>query len=100
MRRSPAEVPSADSIWYSVTGKKSRYVPVEDWRTFETYGEGALETVKFMFGFCQYSGGLYYAEPNDLSAAADLKKIASEAKGAPGETLATLESFLKKYFAA
>jgi hypothetical protein len=83
-----------------VTGNKSRYIPIEDWKTFETYGEGSLETVKHMFGFCQYSGGLYYAEPNDFVPPTDLKRIAAEAKNINGESakLTTLDSFFKKTF--
>jgi hypothetical protein len=53
-----------------------------------------------MFGFCQYSGGLYYAEPNDLMPPTDLKRTAAEAKGltADDAKLTTLETFLTKYF--
>jgi hypothetical protein len=65
----------------------------------ETYGDTGFETVKYMFGFCQYSGGLYYGVPNDLAPASDLKARAAEAKGAVGDgKLMTLERFWQKYF--
>lgn len=79
-----------------MTGKKSRYIPIEDWKDFETYGDGGLETVKYMFGFCQYSGGLYYGLTNDLAPPRELKKIASEAKGVDGG-LVTLEEYFKRH---
>lgn len=68
----------------------------------ETYGEQGFETVKYMFGFCQYSGGLYYGVPNDLITAGDLKARAANAKGQSGEEakLITLEGFWKKYFSS
>ncbi|RGP73391.1 family 1 [Fusarium longipes] len=84
-----------------VTGKKARFVPMEDWKSMETYGDTGFETVKYMFGFCQYSGGLYYGVPNDLGPASDLKARAAEAKGTAGdEKLMTLERFWQKYFTA
>jgi hypothetical protein len=84
-----------------VTGKKSRYQPLEDWRAFETYGRGDLETLKYMFGFCQHSGGKYYGEPNNLTVPAALKAAAAEAKGKPQEAhLTTLEEFFRLVFAA
>ncbi|KAG8677413.1 hypothetical protein FPOAC1_003429 [Fusarium poae] len=81
-----------------VTGKKARFVPIEDWKSMETYGDTGFETVKYMFGFCQYSGGLYYGVPNDLAPAADLKARAVEAKGAGDGELMTIERFWQKYF--
>ncbi|KAF5662224.1 family 1 [Fusarium heterosporum] len=85
-----------------VTGEKARFVPIEDWKTMETYGEQSFETVKRMFGFCQYSGGLYYGVPNDLSSARELKARAAEAKGESRDTseLMSLEGFWKKYFSS
>lgn len=67
----------------------------------ETYGDGSLETVKYMFGFCQHSGGMYYGVPNDTDTAGELKARAAEAKGVSGEQskLQTPEGFFKKYFA-
>ena len=83
-----------------VTEKLARFVPIEDWKTMETYGDPGFETVKYMFGFCQHSGGLYYGVPNDLKTAGELKAKAVEAKGQSGDEtkLTTLESFLKQYF--
>lgn len=68
----------------------------------ETYGERPFETVKYMFGFCQHSGGLYYGVPNDLVTAGELKASAAEAKGESGDAdkLTTLERFVTKYFAS
>ncbi|KAF5983888.1 NmrA-like family domain-containing protein [Fusarium bulbicola] len=84
-----------------VTGNKARFVPIEDWKTMETYGDQSFETVKYMFGFCQHSGSLYYGVPNDLSPATELKGKAAEAKGQSGDAkLMTLEGFWKKYFAS
>ncbi|KAM0347765.1 hypothetical protein ACHAPU_004781 [Fusarium lateritium] len=90
------------SDFEKVTGKKARFVPIEDWKAMETYGEQSFETVKRMFGFCQHSGGLYYGVPNDLSSARDLKARAAEAKGESGDTgrLMTLKGFWKKYFSS
>ncbi|KAI9163046.1 NmrA-like family domain-containing oxidoreductase lnaB [Paramyrothecium foliicola] len=83
-----------------VTGKKSRYIAVEDWKSFETYGRGDLETIKYMFGFCQHSGGKYYGVPNDVSTPAALKAAAARAKGKAGEgSLTTAEGFFQMYFA-
>ncbi|KAM5352632.1 hypothetical protein ACJ41O_005354 [Fusarium nematophilum] len=90
------------SVFEKVSGKKTRFVPVEDWKTMETYGVGAFETVKYMFGFSQHSGGLYYGVPNDVVTAGGLKARAAEAKGQSGDDakLMTLEKFLRKYWTA
>ncbi|KAH7204434.1 hypothetical protein DER44DRAFT_782539 [Fusarium oxysporum] len=89
------------SEFEKVTGNKARFVPIENWKTMETYGDQSFETVKDMFGFCQYSGGLYYGVPNDLSPAAELKAKAAEAKEqSGGAKLMTLEGFWEKYFAS
>ncbi|KAF4452726.1 NmrA-like family domain-containing protein 1 [Fusarium austroafricanum] len=89
------------SEFEKVTGKKARFVPIEDWKTMETYGDPSFETVKYMFGFCQHSGGLYYGVPNDLGPAAELKAKAAEAKGdSSAGKLMTLETFWKKHFAS
>ncbi|KAF6804980.1 NmrA family protein [Colletotrichum sojae] len=84
----------------AATGKKARYVPLEDWRSFETYGVRALETVRDMFGFAQVSGGLYYSEPNDAAIPKALKAAAAEVQGKTGEEaeLMTLEKFFKVHF--
>ena len=85
-----------------VTGQKARFVPIEDWKTMETYGEKSFETVKYMFGFCQHSGGLYYGVPNDLVTSGELKAKAAEAKGESVDKadLTSLEGFVTKYFAS
>ncbi|CAI6096893.1 unnamed protein product [Clonostachys chloroleuca] len=79
------------------TGKRSRFTPLEDWRSFETYGDRGLELVKYMFGFCQYSGGLYYGVPNNMAVASQLKSRAQEAQGKDGG-LMTLDGFFAQYF--
>ncbi|RFN47255.1 family protein 1 [Fusarium flagelliforme] len=87
------------SEFEKVTGKKARFLPIEDWKTMETYGDPGIETVKYMFGFCQHSGGLYYGVPNDLEIAGDLKARAAVAKGLAGDgKLMTLGGFWQKYF--
>ncbi|POR37239.1 NmrA family protein [Tolypocladium paradoxum] len=85
-----------------ITGKKSRYVPVEDWRSVETYGSPEIETVKTMFGFCQHSGGRYFGEVNNIGPAREIKAKVAAAKGLPaGEgALMTLEKFMGKHFSA
>jgi hypothetical protein len=75
-------------------------VPIDDWKSFETYGERGLETVKYMFGFCQHSGGLYYGVPNDLTVPRELKSTAVEAQGGGEGNLMTLEIFFKKHLGA
>jgi len=59
-----------------------------------------METVKRMFGFCQYSGGLYYGVPNNTTTALELKKLALAAQGGGDELaeLMTVEKWFKKYF--
>ncbi|KAF7549588.1 hypothetical protein G7046_g8289 [Stylonectria norvegica] len=90
------------SAFEKVTGAKARFVPVEDWKTMETYGDKSIETVKSMFGFCQHSGGLYYGVPNDVAVSGKLKANAAAAKGEDGDKVAltTLEAFVTKYFGA
>lgn len=75
-------------------------MPIENWRDMETFGVGAFETVKLMFGFCQHSGGLYYGVPNDVATAGELKAKAAEAKRETGDKakLTSLERFIIKYF--
>ena len=73
---------------------------MDDWKSFETYGARGLETVKYMFGFCQHSGGLYYGVPNDLAVPRELKSAAVEAQGGGESHLMTLETFFKKHFSA
>lgn len=75
-------------------------MPVEDWKTFETYEDRMLETIKYMFGFCQCSGGLYYGVANDVVTAGRLKAKAASAKGesSTGAGLMSLERFVSKYF--
>jgi hypothetical protein len=52
-----------------------------------------------MFGFCQYSGGRYYGNLNDVSPASELKAAAAKAQGkdASESGLVTIELFFAKY---
>lgn len=82
----------------AVTGKKSRYVVVEDWTTFHTGGDQTAQAVRNMFGFCQLSGGLYYGTPNDLTVARELKAAVAEAQGEASSELMSLERFIGRSF--
>ncbi|RMJ07765.1 hypothetical protein CDV36_012619 [Fusarium kuroshium] len=83
------------------TGKKSRFIPLEDWHLFKTDGTRVMQTVKEMFGFCHVSGGLYYGEPNDINLSASLKQAAAAAQGRSGEDtrLYSLGQYFKEVFA-
>ncbi|KAF5535364.1 hypothetical protein FMEXI_10850 [Fusarium mexicanum] len=82
----------------TATGKRCRFIPDDDWESFNTHGQRALEGVKYTFGFCQYSGGLYYGEPNDLTMARVLKRVAKKVQGESGGELMTLERFFSLHF--
>ena len=58
------------------------------------------QTIKHMFGFCQESGGRYFGDATEAETAAQLKKLAAEARGAAGKAaeLGTLEDFFKVHF--
>ncbi|UNI20870.1 hypothetical protein JDV02_006919 [Purpureocillium takamizusanense] len=85
-----------------VTGKKARFVAVDDWTKFETYGSPDLESIKNMFGFLERSGGKYYGGAYDLEPAKKLKAKAAAAKGlAENERdLTTLSQFVRKHFSS
>ena len=53
-----------------------------------------------MFGFCQESGGRYFGDVTGADTAAQLKKLAAEARGVTGKAteLGTLEDFFKVHF--
>lgn len=95
-----SRAPGLDTDCALVTGRKSRFVPIQDWRTMETYGAKEYVTIRDMFGFCQISGGLYYGRPNDTTDARELKTAAVEAKGEDRKSagLATLQSFIGQHF--
>ena len=59
-----------------------------------------LETVKYMFGFCQHADGKYYGSPNDVEPAKKLKAKAAEAKGSSAEesSLITMRKYYEQYF--
>ncbi|KAH7180457.1 hypothetical protein DER46DRAFT_668611 [Fusarium sp. MPI-SDFR-AT-0072] len=83
----------------TATGRRCRFIPDDDWESFDTHGQRALEGVKYTFGFCQYSGGLYYGEPNDLAMARMLKRVAKKVQGESGGELITLKRFFSLHFA-
>lgn len=66
----------------------------------ETHGNTELETVRTMFGFCQYTGGRYFGEDDDVGPAQELKAKATAAKGlTEGDgRLMTLDRFLRKHY--
>ncbi|CAO2651410.1 Nn.00g039800.m01.CDS01 [Neocucurbitaria sp. VM-36] len=82
------------------TGKKARFEEVPKWQDLEIYGIRALEPIKFMFGFCQESGGRYFGDETEATTAAELKRLATEASGKTGDgtKLLTLERFFKREF--
>lgn len=73
-------------------------MPIEDWKTMETFGDRGTEATKRMFGLCQHSGALYYGVPNDLTIAQELKASAVNAQGKGDSNLMTLERYLSKHF--
>lgn len=73
-------------------------MPIEDWKAMETFGDRGTEATKRMFGLCQYSGGLYYGVPNDLTVTQELKASAVNAQGDGDSRLMTLERYLPKHF--
>ncbi|KAL2674324.1 hypothetical protein Neosp_012775 [[Neocosmospora] mangrovei] len=83
------------------TGKKARFVPLEDWRLLKTDGTRVMQTLKEMFGFCYVSGGLYYGEPNNVDLSASLKQAAAAAQGRSGKDtcLYSLSQYFKDTFA-
>jgi hypothetical protein len=97
-----SEITSADEMvkaFERATEKKARF-EVVPWEDMETYGMKAIETVKCMFGFCQYSGGKYYGVPTENETSGELKKAAHEAQGKSGADgkLMTLERWFKREF--
>ncbi|KAK7598716.1 hypothetical protein V3481_000334 [Fusarium oxysporum f. sp. vasinfectum] len=82
----------------TATSRRCRFIPDDDWESFDTHGQRALEGVKYTFGFCQYSGGLYYGEPNDLTVARMLKRVAKKVQGESGGELMTLKRFFSLHF--
>ena len=87
---------------YTATGKKTRFVILEDVEEFPTFGVKALDTVKDIFRFCQINGGLYYGVPNDVDTANQLKAAAAKAQGKTGEDaeLMTMRRFFATRFAS
>ncbi|RKK37512.1 hypothetical protein BFJ67_g12308 [Fusarium oxysporum f. sp. cepae] len=82
----------------TATGRRCRFIPDDDWESFDTRGQRALEGVKYTFGFCQYSGGLYYGKPNDLAMARMLKRVAKKVQGESGGELMILKRFFSLHF--
>ncbi|KAJ4294039.1 hypothetical protein N0V90_007728 [Kalmusia sp. IMI 367209] len=86
-------------VFESVTGKKARFEEILDWRDLEVYGIRSLETIKCMFGFCQQSEGRYFGKATEAQTAAELKRLAAEARGGKGQAaqLATLGGFFQNF---
>jgi len=79
------------------TGKRTVYVEIET-DAFQTYGEPALEQVKGMFKFTQWTGGKYFGHADTESeTAAKLKK---EVAGKTGgrDTLMGVEEWFGRDF--
>lgn len=56
------ESPCFDADSVSVTRKKSRFVPIEDWRTMETYGAKEYITIRDMLGSARFRAGFITAD--------------------------------------
>lgn len=84
----------------AATGKKTRFVILEDVDEFPTYGMKPLETVRDIFKFCQINGGFYYGVPNDVDTAVELKAAAAKAQGKSGDEakLMTMKRFFETHF--
>ncbi len=97
----PYDVSGRANKWV-VTGKKSRYVPIEDWRSIDTVGSLEYETLKGIFGMTHHVDAKYFDLSNDSKAAASLKAKAAMAKGLTDDAtgLMTLEQFWRKHFGA
>jgi hypothetical protein len=80
---------------------QARFEEIPRWQDFETYGIGALESVKLTFGFCQESGGRYYGVETEAGTAAELKRLAIGASGKDiaDSKLLTLDRFFEREFA-
>ncbi|PGH33931.1 hypothetical protein GX50_03252 [[Emmonsia] crescens] len=95
-----ATFPEITEAFTKVTGKKSRYAPI-DLEKFPTMGGiRALESIRDMFAFTQWAGGRYFANMEfDVEQAKALKKSVQDvvAAGEP-KSLMTSERFFGKMF--
>ncbi|PWY96729.1 NmrA-like family protein [Aspergillus sclerotioniger CBS 115572] len=82
-----------------VTGKKARFVPQTTPADFPTYGVPALEEIRDIFTFTQYTNGNFFGPPNDIKPSQALKKAALEAKGEKSDPeLITVREYFEKHF--
>ncbi|KAM4055416.1 nmrA-like family protein [Hirsutella rhossiliensis] len=83
-----------------VTGKKARYIPMQDCKSFNTRGKRFLTTVQQMFDYCQQCGGLYFGAQPSIREAVELKRLAAAAQGRPREDarLQSMKEFFQDHF--
>ncbi|KAL1605114.1 hypothetical protein SLS60_004657 [Paraconiothyrium brasiliense] len=70
----------------NAAGKKARFEEIPNWRDLEVYGIRGLETIKYMWGICQESGGRYFGDETEAITAAELKKLAAATRGDTGKS--------------
>ncbi|KLJ10302.1 hypothetical protein EMPG_14322 [Blastomyces silverae] len=95
-----AKFPEIIEDFTKVTGKKSRYVPLEIAKFPTMGGIRALESIRDMYSFTQWADGRYFANQEfDAEQAKALKKSVQDVV-APGEpkSLTTAEQFFAKMF--
>jgi hypothetical protein len=88
------------SQFEKVTGRRSRFQPLESWEAFDTHGVPELEDTKMMFGMTQVSGGRYFGpDVSEKHTAAELKKNTALALGLikKEQELMTVESWFRKH---
>ncbi|EER40273.1 NmrA family transcriptional regulator [Histoplasma capsulatum H143] len=95
-----ATFPEITESFTKVTGKKSRYVPIETEQFPTMGGIRALESIRDMYVFTQWAGGRYFANMEfDVEQAKALKKSVQDvvAAGDP-KPLMSSEQFFAKMF--
>lgn len=88
------------SQFEKVTGRKSRFQPLDSWQAFNTHGVAELEDTKMMFGMTQGSGGRYFGpEASEKETALELKRNTALALGLSKkeQELMTVESWFRKH---
>ncbi|KAJ5776374.1 uncharacterized protein N7511_001385 [Penicillium nucicola] len=87
------------SAFEKVTGRESRFQPLESWYDFDTRGVPVLDDAKMMFGMTQDSDGYYFGpEAFEKKTASELKRSMALVLGVPeeGQELMTAESWFCK----
>lgn len=84
-----------------MTKKRSRYVGF-DWKSLETGGNLAAESVKGIFGMTHHVDAKFAERFYDPTTARAMKAKAAAARGASGSAaeLETIEGFLNRHFKA